>query len=356
MPTPVQQYQPLSVGQVSPLAYSVSQLPSMMQSAQEQARKQQEAQLMNQIRQQQIQQNQIQMKYLEPELQAELKKSQQQADLPLGGMELPGVAGQAMGVEYIGKAFGYNSPQYKRALDAFNLDQQSQQQTMAYQQALTQSMPFRSLSPLGKSYVEQSNVQQGLSPAGQSWPKLLSIASQKGNENSPYSPEEMSNAYELARTKLTTDPQARQRNLYATNIEKTLDMIDPDSLTQYGGIKQAQLMGQYGLSPFGAESKNFDKYKKSLQAVDMLTTQVRQFYGDSIQPDMIDRLNRLSNTASWSNNPKLAKQLFDETKNILQAEMGTYRDVFKSTDVYKGQNTKGNSKKLKYDPSTGEFK
>lgn len=142
----------------------------------------------------------------------------------------------------------------------------------------------------------------------------------------------------LQAMKKSTDASARQKNLYATNIEKTMDQIDPDALTQYAGtLGTAQRYGQMALASTGNESQNYDNYIKSLNAANLMATQVRQFYGDSIQPSMIQRLESLTSPSTWANNPALAKAQFEQTKQILSQEMGTYRQAMKGAGVYQGQ-------------------
>lgn len=146
------------------------------------------------------------------------------------------------------------------------------------------------------------------------------------------------NANGLKLQKSLTDATARQKNLYATNIDKTLNQINPDDLTQYAGFQgNLQRLGQAGLASAGKESKSYDNYLTSLNAANLLATQVRQFYGDSIQPSMIKRLEDLTNPSTWTNNPTVAKNLFNKTKQILGQETGTYRQAMQSTAPYQVQ-------------------
>lgn len=186
-------------------------------------------------------------------------------------------------------------------------------------------------------------------------------SAQTGQQGTPLSPQQVNQLRQLAQPSApnltaiqdtsgllsqhkTTDAAARQKNLYATNIEKTLEQINPDDLTQYaGGAGTAKKYGQMGLASIGAESNNYDNYTKSLNAANLLATQVRQFYGDSIQPSMIQRLEGLTNPSTWANNPKLASALFNQTKQILQMETSTYRQAMKSTAPYQTQNAQPNS-------------
>lgn len=293
------------------------------------------------------------------------KQMAAQAQIPYGGATLPGAAGQALALEQVRQMFGEDSPQYQQALNAFNLEQQGAGSRIGYQNALTQSMPNRYLTPTGKSIVEEANVGAGQMPSGQAWgsaqqpgmtqqipsqaqglaQSLGAIAQpgmpQQANQGMPpASPQDLANQYALLRQKGTTDTDTRKRNLYATNIEKTLDQINVDDLTKYAGIAgKSQEIGQKGLASMGLESKDYDKFQKNLVAADFLASQVRQFYGESIQPEMRAKLEALANPSTWSNNPKLAKDMFNQTKNILGKEMQTYRDALKSPGAYQAQQT-----------------
>jgi len=121
----------------------------------------------------------------------------------------------------------------------------------------------------------------------------------------------------------------------ATNIEKTISYIDPEALTQFGGLKgQIKLQREKALASVGKESGSYDKYVESLNAVKLMTKQMRQFYGDSIQPHVQENLEKLNNPSTWSTNPKLARRIFDQTKDILENELGTYRQALRSPQAY----------------------
>lgn len=268
----------------------------------------------------------IALEYAPKMNEAELKRSQALANLPFGGATLPGEAGQVLGLESLRQMFGENSPQYQQAMDAFNLGLQSDLSRINYQNTLAQTAPTRMLTPLGKAITEQQNISQGFMPNG----KPLSYPGPNGTK-------ELSGVYDLLINKTATDTDARKRNLFAENIEKTLQSINPEDLFQYGGLKgTAEKYTQQGLASLGKQSADYDKYQQAMQGAEMLATQVRQFYGDSIQPQMMKRLEAITNPASWTNNPKLSLEMFNKTKSILQKEMQTYRDAMKNSDVYRG--------------------
>jgi hypothetical protein len=269
---------------------------------------------------------------------SEAQQAEQKANLPFGGANVPGPAGQVVALEMVKRLYGENSPQFQRALNAYNLEQESTGSRINYQNVLAGTAPQRMLTPHGKSIEEEANVSGGLQPTGQAW-----------SQAAPASASELAGGYQLLRQKGQTDAQARARNLNASNIDKTISMIDPDALTKYSGLKGTVQKGiEAAKTPLGKESGDYRNYKKSMQKAELLATQVRQFYGDSIQPVMIERLERLTNPSTWKSNPELAKAMYLELVKVLKAETGTYRQAMKSTKPYTGESEESASKN--YDP------
>jgi hypothetical protein len=345
----------------------------------------------------QVGKNALQAKYGEPEaqatnalLQAKAKRENTLANLPFGGQNLPGVAGQIQGLETVRQMFGEQSPQYQQAKQMFDLTNQSTQSRIGYQNALTGSMGQRYLTPTGKGLVEGTRVGNGLAPTGQTWQqagnpeqlplpltpdqlnKLKALQAQGGlaggdqqlpmppgqqqeapgqppsngqamPQGAPGTPDELEDQYNLGRQKTNTDTDTRKRNLFATNIEKTLSQINVDDLTHYAGVKgNLALAAQKAIDATSditgkKASPEYERYKEALNASEFLASQVRQFYGESIQPSMREKLERLTNPSEWLNSPDTAKNLFNSTKKILGLEMKTYRDALKSPEAYQEQ-------------------
>lgn len=172
----------------------------------------------------------------------------------------------------------------------------------------------------------------------------------------PGSKEELSGAYQLLRQKNATPNFVLERIKAADNIDKTLARIDVNDLVRYsgvyGGIKGKLVAGQSLLE--GKTDPQYMAHQKAAQDAELLATQVRQFYKDSIQPKMIERLETLTNPSSWTKNPDAAKALFEETKKILELETQTYRD---STTRVKATEPSQASKDSvrKWSPETGGF-
>lgn len=274
-----------------------------------------------------------------------------------------------------------------------DMNMQSAQSRIGYQDVLANSMAVRALTPTGKGIIEQGNINKGLLPTGMPQgaqpPQQLPISPQEiaAMQNNPQaqalgvtvpqgqpqqgqsmpqngapgiqlpaSQQDLSNQYNLLRQKNDTDPDARKRNLFATNIEKTFQNIDPNALTQYSGLSGgAQLFGQKLASLFGKASPEYTNYVNSQVAADLAGTQIRQFYGDSVQPAQLERIHAFTNPTGWTTSPEIAKQKFMQTENILGKELGTYRDAMTSTAPYQSQSQMGQPAAVPGQQSSGGY-
>ncbi|HMF70696.1 MAG TPA: hypothetical protein VK616_04455, partial [Flavitalea sp.] len=201
----------------------------------------------------------------------------------------------------------------------------------------------RASTPLAKTEQEIEDVKAGFVPGTDRSQPI----------EDPRMQSEMLERLKLQRQKSISDVDSRKRALFASNIDKTLENIDVDHLTQYAGFKGGMSKAiQEGLAPLGKESKEYGKYQKALTGAKLLAKQVRQFYGDSITPEMQKGLQSITNPATWSNNPKIAKQNFNVVKNLLKKETGTYRGALKGTGEFQEQEE---SSELTFNPITGGF-
>lgn len=276
-------------------------------------------------------------------LEAQAQRQQAMAQLPFGGANVPGPAGQIVGLEMVKRFYGENSPQYAAAKQAFDASMRSTGARADYENALTKSMGIRYTTPQGRQIIEQSNVSQGYSPAG------TPIGQPIAPGQAPYNPDAINNqqntnnpilnAYKLHQMKQNVPAQVLNRNLFASNIEKTFNNLNPDDLTSYAGLKGVTDRAKdAALAASGNAPTRYVKYQQALTASNLLAKQVRQFYGTSITPEMDNQLNSLTNPGTWINNPQIAKAKFNKFKSILGQEMQTYRQATQGTGIYTGQN------------------
>lgn len=320
----------------------------------------------NDLAREQVKNALIKNKYAEPMANLELKQKQTENELyrprteaeiankmsntarqnallqqPFAGRQLPGAGGEALGLEMLKQQYGENSPVYQNAINAYNQQQKAGNQLMDYRQSLMESQAKRSASPLAKMAMEQSDIERGFMPG----------TTREGIGGQPITPEsqrDLKNQYKLKLLKDVTDPKLRERALFATNMEKTINRLNPADLTYYSGPKgQAQLRIDQAKSASGKTVPEYKRYKESLTSANTLAKQVRQFYGDSITPSVQEGLKELTNPTNWLDNPEVAMARYNQFINILDTESDTFFDALHNSSVYekpkKGEGSSSNS-------------
>ncbi len=244
---------------------------------------------------------------------------------------LSGVARDAYSIEILKDKLGEDSPAYQAAKSQYDLEQQSTQGLNDYRKQLSNTMLKRSSSNLGKLSQEEADVEAGYEPN-----------TNRLHQISPERQMELSGQYALTKQKASTDADTRKKVLFASNIDKTINAIDVKDLTKYagieGGLKLKQEEAKAATNP-GSESESFKRYSEASNKAQLLAKQVRQFYGDSIQPSMLQQLQKLSNPATWKTNPELATRLFKSFTGLLKQETGTYRGALRNTNEFRGGNS-----------------
>jgi hypothetical protein len=138
--------------------------------------------------------------------------------------------------------------------------------------------------------------------------------------------DQIGDIYDAALQKRTSDVQTRNKAKYAINIDKTLARIDPNVMSYYTGPAGAlRLKKDMAASLMGNSSPEFVKFQTIVSDdVPVLADQVRQFYGDSIQPSVRASLESLANPANWKTQPDVMMAKFNEMKALLGNETDTY--------------------------------
>lgn len=143
--------------------------------------------------------------------------------------------------------------------------------------------------------------------------------------------------YDLAIQKNTTDSDTRRRSLFASNLEKSMSAIDPHIITQYSGPQgQFKLKVEQANDLAGHPSEDYLKYKEALVANEFETSELRQFFGDSITPEVRKHLQFLSNPASLGLSPQAAKRQVERSRSIVTKQLQTYRGALTGTKEHRG--------------------
>lgn len=248
------------------------------------------------------------------------------ANLPFGGQIPPGVAGQIVGLEMLKNRYGENSPQYKQAKMMQDLNQESSQARINYQNILSNTAPKRFSTPFGKTVQELKDVEKGNFPGTEN------------NIENPQEKEELENQYKLQMLKSTSDPKTRESIIASTNIDKTLDQLDPIALTSYSGVKGGlELLFDKGKESSGNPSEKYLAYTNAVTLSKQLAKQIRAFYHDSVTPGVQAGIDQLVNPSAWSKDPKTALSNFNKFVKTLKTEQQTFLDAANKAETFTGK-------------------
>lgn len=163
---------------------------------------------------------------------------------------------------------------------------------------------------------QQPGVQPGVQPA----------TAQAGITQEPFAQEAGQTG--LAEEQKTIPVFAQQKLMFAQNIGKTLDRMPAQAAIGSYSEQPAKLLNDYRKSLDGNITPSYGKYLRFVTGAMMLSTQARQFYGDTIQETGRKRLDYLSNPINWRTNPKAALIKYNSMKDILMSEIDTYKDHY----------------------------
>lgn len=253
-----------------------------------------------------------------------------------------GDVANAMYVEQMRNQYGESDPRYIEAKRAHDMAMSGHQSLMDYRTQLSNLAPYRAATPEEKLVAAQEGkgvLQNFVGSKGQ----LVKPGMVDGNDGHKISEQE-AKVYNQALGKKTTDEAIRNKVPYAENVKITLDSIVPEDLIHYSGVQgQIKYLLDNIKSMSGDVPQELMAFKKAETSAKTLSKQLRQFWGDSIQPTAMDKIDQLTNPSHWNKNPEIALQQFNQLKDITEAELQTFRDAGSSP------------LKLNYDKSTDSF-
>lgn len=143
-------------------------------------------------------------------------------------------------------------------------------------------------------------------------------------------------SYDLAIQKATTDTDVRNRTLFASNLEKTLDMIKVEDLVRYSGVKGAlKLKAEQAKDLAGHPSEEYLRYKDAVGQQQLASDQIKQFLKGANSEKALQHFENLSNPSKWSSSPEAAKRQLESSKKVLRNELDTYHGSVTSTKEYR---------------------
>lgn len=184
-------------------------------------------------------------------------------------------------------------------------------QTTERSATLNETQYKRDATPIVKKHDELRDIDKGVFPGTKA-----PISTEKQQS--------MKKDLLLSLVKDTTDPKTREKLINASNMNITLDSINPKYLTQYSGAaNKVDKLADSIVESAGAGSPEYENYQREVIKATAAAKQMRQYLGDSIQPSAQERLDHLSNPEAWNVSPKLAEENFNYIKDLFKRETQT---------------------------------
>jgi hypothetical protein len=242
------------------------------------------------------------------------RASAQYAGLPSGAM------GNAARLHMMEQRLGEDHPLVNALRSIQELEQDNEASRLRNRDMLTETADKRYATSTGKKTHEEADVEAGFMPGTMYSDNPVMISPEKQRE--------LLGQYAAQRRNESSDQASRQKALFAENMDLTMSQIDVDKLVKYSG-----LMGglnkklEQGKSLTGKESEDYKQYQENLARTEILADQVRSYFGTSIAPSMMTKLENLTNPSSWARSPDAAKRNYLALEKLLKAEGKTYKEA-----------------------------
>ncbi len=277
-------------------------------------------------------------KYMQPILEREKMAQLAQQQSMENKLRPSGDVANAAYISQLEAKLGPNHPDVISAKQAHALGMQNRNSLIDWRTMATNLGPYKASTPFARTVAEG----QGNGPLDK-----FGLGSTKKNENSnlpegttkvgeqyydkegnPIYPEKtpIQQAYEKKIAKDTTDAFVRNKLPYAEMVETTFDNLNPEDLTTFSGPKGTVEWGIESVKAgLGTPSERFIKWNDAVNTASALSKQLRQFWGDSIQPTAVERIDALTNPSAWYKDPKVAMSQLNQLKKITDQELSVFR-------------------------------
>jgi hypothetical protein len=230
-------------------------------------------------------------------------------------------------------------PYYDEAKKAYDLTQNSQKTLNNYRENLNESIGKRYATPLGKLYDEAAEVQEGFRPGTNRTEKLT-----------PEEQKDLTDKYKLDINKKTTDSSLRQRAVFGAQLDKTISLIKPEILTQYGGVKgQIKYNNDKLKSAMGSPPPEFLAYEQEVTKATQAAMQLRQYLKETIEKEGKAKLEKLISNDEWYKDPSVALAQFNAFVDTFHNEQNISTEALQGPSIYErtaGKNTATEKPKL----------
>jgi hypothetical protein len=297
---------------------------------------------------------------------------------------MPELTKASMMADHFSKIYGPDDPRTLTAIQNYQVMLKQSQAMSGWRQAMSDTADYRFLPPNAKEMLNSEQAAAGINPSARNTPAGLpinpnqsSIANpqqpqinnlssalqqanslQQGNQplnlqqvlstqgqrpqqspnyNQVFTPQQMSGLLQSGAIKGSTTAQQYNRNVYGANADQTLNNMlkDQGSMEYYTGLTGRTQLALDKAKGSTQSSPEYQAYQRYLANSQLLANQLRQFYGDSIQPSAVEKLNDLAKPSGWTKDPEAARQAlnafvttFKQERQIGQNAMFNPMQVF----------------------------
>lgn len=233
---------------------------------------------------------------------------------------LQGSAAKLLSLRSLEEELGADDPTVKAAKEDYDLEVESQKLTNARNRVLNDTAYQRMSTGDAKQLFEQREIENGYAPG--------TMYSDRPVRLSPEEQEKLQAQYEARNSMKQADSATRQKKLAADTADITFKEIDVNALTKFSGISGAiEKKIKQGQSLTGQESKDYDAYQENLVKAEILADQLRTYFGTSVSPSNLKRIEKLTNPGDWKTSPQTAKKNFLSLKDLFEKESAVYRNA-----------------------------
>jgi len=208
-----------------------------------------------------------------------------------------------------------------------NLSAATQPQAIPQQAAMGQSMPTLGAA---QAMAPQQQLQQAPQPAI----SLGDVTNPKPSARSS----EMAEQFKNKILKDTTTSQNLNKIQFGAQVEQTFENMRPYEkyMEHYTGISGRTRLAKDTIEAqkTGRASPELIGYQQYMAHATSAARQMRQYWGDSIQPEAMKEIDALANPASWFTTPEMARATLNATMSNFNSELRQRRSAAKSSDLY----------------------
>lgn len=182
--------------------------------------------------------------------------------------------------------------------------------------------------PMSPQQIQRLRLIMGGSPGAVNSSSVPPVIAPGSPNPAPQSAVNQYNAVsQAAQQNMSGSSQLQQKYNYAQNLAKTFNATQKNfgipaiTFSPYMGVSgTARLLADKAKIAAGGASPLYEKYRAFEDSVPVLSEQMTQFFGGSVQPQVQQQLDELQNPVTWDKNPGTAIRIYNNLQDLIGTE------------------------------------